>query len=156
MSPVVSVASLVPDGFAYVGASLLSTVFLLLGQGFVVSAKRSKAKVDYPNAYADSAVAASNMDALIFNCAQRAHQNTLENIPMVYVTTIITGLKYPIPAAAACAAWVVSRIFYTRGYISGNPKKRVSPFYFVGTLSMLASLLTATYTAGSWIMAHHQ
>ncbi|EAU92743.1 hypothetical protein CC1G_01788 [Coprinopsis cinerea okayama7 len=145
-------SALVPQGFGYVGASLVSTVWLLLGQSFAVSSARKKAGIDYPQAYAEKAQEKASKEALIFNCAQRAHQNTLENLPAVYISTIVTGLRYPIPAAAACALWVVSRISYTRGYITGDPKKRVGLLYGLGSISLLGSLLTATYVAGTWVL----
>ncbi|KNZ74146.1 Microsomal glutathione S-transferase 3 [Termitomyces sp. J132] len=113
----------VPDGLEYVAASLLSTVFVLVGHSINVSKWRKRSGIKYPQLYAEKAEVEASRDALIFNCAQRAHANTLENLPMIYATTLITAVKYPIVAAAACGAWSLSRIFYTRGYLSGDPKK---------------------------------
>ena len=42
---------------------------------------------------------------------------------MIFFSTIITGLQFPVYAAAGCAVWTLSRISYTRGYITGDPKK---------------------------------
>ncbi|KAF5323449.1 hypothetical protein D9611_005715 [Ephemerocybe angulata] len=144
-------AIVVPQGFGYVGAALVATVFLLAGQSQVVSAKRKAAKIQYPQMYATPAQEKESREALIFNCAQRAHQNTLENIPAVYVTTIVSGLKYPVFSAAVCAGFVVSRIFYTRGYISGDPKKRVNAAYGLATVGLIANLLASTYVAYGWV-----
>ncbi|GLB35951.1 putative MAPEG family protein [Lyophyllum shimeji] len=141
----------VPHGLQYVGASLLSTVFVLVGQNFTVSKWRKRAGIKYPQMYAEKAEVAASRDALIFNCAQRAHQNTLENIPIVYVTTVLTGLKYPILAATACGIWSVSRIAYTRGYLTGDPAKRANVVYIFGSISMLGLLLTSVYTVGQSI-----
>jgi len=141
----------VPEGFQYVGGAVLSTVFVLIGQTIVVGRWRKKAQVKYPQLYADTAVAETNKDAYIFNCAQRAHQNTLEAIPMVLITTVISGLKYPTYAAAACATWSLSRIFYTRGYISGDPKKRQNVASAIATVGLLGMLGTATYITGKAI-----
>ncbi|KAJ2912153.1 hypothetical protein MD484_g8260, partial [Candolleomyces efflorescens] len=149
--PIMS-ASLVPQGFGYVGAALVSTIFLLIGQSQVVSIKRKKAGIEYPQMYADKLQEKESKDALVFNCAQRAHQNTLENIPIVYVTTIVAGLQYPVYSASVCAFWVLSRILYTRGYISGDPKKRVSVAYGLATVGLLGNLACATYTAAGWVM----
>jgi glutathione S-transferase len=52
-----------------------------------------------------------------------AHQNTLEYLPQVIVSTFIVGLKYPYLAAAVCGTWTVSRLLYTIGYSTGDPKK---------------------------------
>ncbi|KAJ2932273.1 hypothetical protein H1R20_g4836, partial [Candolleomyces eurysporus] len=119
--------SLVPQGFGYVGAALLSTVFLLLGQSQVVSFKRRKSGIAYPQMYAEKAQEKESKDALIFNCAQ-------------------------LFSASVCAGWVVSRIFYTRGYITGDPKKRVSVVYGLATVGLLGNLFLSTYVAGGWVM----
>ncbi|TEB38948.1 membrane-associated proteins in eicosanoid and glutathione metabolism [Coprinellus micaceus] len=141
-----------PQGFGYVGAAILSTAFVLLGQSQVVSFKRKKSGIQYPQMYATAEQEKDSKDALIFNCAQRAHQNTLENIPIVYVTTIISGLHYPVFAASACAFWSLSRVFYTRGYITGDPKKRVSAVYGLATVGLLGNLFASAYVAGGWVL----
>ena len=45
------------------------------------------------------------------------------NICWELYRTLISGLYYPIPAAAACGIWTFTRIMYTIGYGSGEPKK---------------------------------
>ncbi|PPQ96358.1 hypothetical protein CVT26_005045, partial [Gymnopilus dilepis] len=132
-----------PEGFQYVGAALLSTVPLLLFQNRTVSVNRKKAKIEYPQMYAEKAQAESSRDAYIFNCAQRAHQNTLENIPILYPTALVSGLLYPIPTAIATALWTVGRISYTFGYVSGEPKKRGSILYIVSQVGQLGMLLAS-------------
>ncbi|KAJ8702303.1 hypothetical protein PTI98_001033 [Pleurotus ostreatus] len=112
-----------PENFEYVTAGLVSTVWVLLYQTMTVSKHRKAAGVKYPQAYADKAEAEASLAAKKFNCAQRAHQNTLENIPPLYVSALITALKYPIPAAVGLGLWSVSRIAYTAGYTSGDPAK---------------------------------
>lgn len=93
--------------------------------------------------YADAADAAKRPEAMVFNCTQRAHQNTLETLPMVIVgyvgglssnitklahyvllffRTLITGLRYPYLAAGLCGLFTLSRISYTIGYSSGVAK----------------------------------
>ncbi|KAF8167699.1 hypothetical protein B0H34DRAFT_682746 [Crassisporium funariophilum] len=140
-----------PDGFQYVGAGLLSTVFILMYQSMLVNKHRKLSGIKYPQLYAEKAEAAASKDALLFNCAQRAHQNTLENVPIVYVTTLLVGAKFPAYAASAVALWSLSRIFYTRGYLSGDPAKRVSVMYGVGTISLLGLLFGSTYVTGEWL-----
>ncbi|KDR77511.1 hypothetical protein GALMADRAFT_245666 [Galerina marginata CBS 339.88] len=142
-----------PDGFHYVGAALLSTVFLLLGQNMTVSKYRKRAGIKYPQLYAEKAEAEASNDAMMFNCAQRAHQNTLENIPLLYVLTTLVGVKYPILSALSCATWVLSRVSYTRGYIKGGPGKRVSPLYLLGSMMSVGQLLVATYNVAGWLYA---
>jgi glutathione S-transferase len=76
---------------------------------------RKDAGIKYPKAYADSAdmsaASAEQKKAMhIFNCAQRAHGNFLENHPSVAISMLISGLRYPIATAALGATWIVGRI----------------------------------------------
>ncbi|KAJ7093957.1 hypothetical protein B0H15DRAFT_831419 [Mycena belliarum] len=120
----------VPTGFSYVAAALVSTVPLLVGQTFAVSSFRARAGIKYPNLYADKAEAAASPAAHKFNCMQRAHQNTIENIALIYMMTTVLGLRHPMLAASALGAWVISRTAYTVGYASGDPAmvRQVPPF----------------------------
>jgi glutathione S-transferase len=116
----------VPHTFPYITAAILSTAFVLIGQAAVVAKTRRVAGIKYPQLYAEKAEAEASKDAYRFNCAQRAHQNTLEYFPIILTTTLVTSLKFPILAAAACGLWSFSRIAYTRGYTTGDPAKRHS------------------------------
>ncbi|KAJ7859583.1 hypothetical protein B0H13DRAFT_2356063 [Mycena leptocephala] len=138
------------SSFSYVAAALLSTVFLLIGQSATVSKHRRLAKIDYPRLYADNTEMANSPAAIRFNCVQRAHQNTLENIPQIYLMTVLVGVKQPVLAASAVGLWVVSRIVYTRGYASGNPAKRNSKFsmmcYIPAMLTFTLGSIYSVYT----------
>ncbi|KAJ7099715.1 membrane-associated proteins in eicosanoid and glutathione metabolism [Mycena epipterygia] len=140
---------IVPTGFSYVAASLVSTVFLLTGQSITVARNRKPAGVEYPRLYAEKAEMAASPAAVKFNCVQRAHQNTLENIAQVYMMTLVLGLKHPHVAASALAGWVVSRIAYTVGYASGNPPKRnnliTQTFYIPALLTLLFGSVYSAY-----------
>ncbi|KAJ7177908.1 hypothetical protein C8R46DRAFT_1075291 [Mycena filopes] len=121
-----STTIVLPPGGSYVAGALLSTIFVLLYQTRNVGKYRALAKIQYPRAYADNEEMKANPNAVLFNCAQRAHQNTLENLPMLVIGTLIVSLKYPHAAAAALAVWSVARVGYTVGYTTGNPKKRTN------------------------------
>ncbi|KAI0308310.1 hypothetical protein B0F90DRAFT_1813589 [Multifurca ochricompacta] len=114
---------LVPAGFSWITLSLVSVATLLQWQALAVGKARRKAGVTYPRPYADKAEQEASNDALIFNCLQRAHQNTLENIPVIVITTLIGALRYPVSAALACGLWSFARVVYTKGYASGDPKR---------------------------------
>jgi hypothetical protein len=110
--------------------------------------------------YAEKAEVEKSEAALKFNCMQRAfldfdihcvklmllamegaHQNTLENIPMVYLTcgfhsfmvpflmlfmtgrTVLAGIQFPKAAGALAAFWSLNRVIYTLGYVTGDPAK---------------------------------
>ncbi|KAJ7777881.1 hypothetical protein DFH07DRAFT_1036137 [Mycena maculata] len=105
----------VPTGFSYVAASLVSTVVLLRYQAYSVSKSRKIAGIEYPQLYAEKSEMAASPAAVAFNCSQRAHQNTLEDIAQIYIMTVVLGLKHPIPAASALGLWVVGRFAYTIG-----------------------------------------
>ncbi|KAJ8082020.1 hypothetical protein PM082_007866 [Marasmius tenuissimus] len=145
----------VPEGLPLVGASLMSTVILLYYQTFVVSKARKAAKIQYPQLYAEKAQEDASIDAKRFNCAQRAHQNTLESIPMVYLTTAIASIQHPKLAAGLLASWSFFRVLYTRGYATGDPKKR-SFGARVGFLAQFGLLGTAFAVVGSSLRGYLQ
>jgi hypothetical protein len=62
------------------------------------------------------------------------------------LSTLLTGVKYPIFAACASAAWSISRIWYTRGYITGDPKKAWNLFI----LFCPAKLITFAPISAGW------
>ncbi|KAJ7701795.1 membrane-associated proteins in eicosanoid and glutathione metabolism [Mycena rosella] len=137
-----STTLIVPAGFAYLAPAFVSTAFLLLGQTIVVSRARGAAGIPYPTLYADKAEMAASPAAVKFNCAQRAHQNTLESIAMIYMSTAVLGLRYPVLAASSLGLWVVSRVAYTIGYASGDPAKRTN---FVSRVTSTPAILTLLF-----------
>ncbi|KAJ7093958.1 membrane-associated proteins in eicosanoid and glutathione metabolism [Mycena belliarum] len=116
-----------PEGTGYLAGAFLSSALLLVWQGMtVVGGARKRSGVEYPRAYAEKAEMEANPAAVLFNCAQRAHQNTLENLPIIYVMTLITALQRPTLAAGALGLWVVGRVGYTLGYVTGTAKRRTN------------------------------
>ena len=74
--------SLLPAGYGYVILTGIGAIFTALWKGFNVGGARKKYGVKYPDMY--------SKDSQVFNCIQRAHQNTLENIP-TFMFLLITG-----------------------------------------------------------------
>ncbi|KDQ08883.1 hypothetical protein BOTBODRAFT_191497 [Botryobasidium botryosum FD-172 SS1] len=114
----------VPANYAYVLLAASAFPLLNIYQSYRVGRARKAAGVPYPEVYAEKAVAATSIDAMRFNCTQRAHLNTLESAPQVILATFLTGLKYPILSASLAAVWVFGRVLYTQGYSTGEPQKR--------------------------------
>ncbi|KAI9236078.1 MAG: hypothetical protein BYD32DRAFT_419650 [Podila humilis] len=101
--------------------SSLLTVFL----GSKVTSFRKIAQVPLPFLYADQADAMQDHNKYLFNCYQRVHQNTLEGFAAYLVLLLLCGIWYPIPAAVLGDIWILGRIFYYRGYTTGDPHKRM-------------------------------
>ncbi|KAH0838145.1 hypothetical protein J3R83DRAFT_6396 [Lanmaoa asiatica] len=137
---------LLPTGFGYVPASLVSLGWVLVWQTFLVGRARKRASIAYPQLYAEQAQVKASPAAMQFNCTQRAHQNTLEIAPIVTVSTLVFGLKCPHAAAMMCGSFAVARIIYTLGYKSGNPASRI-PGAFIGNLAVIGLLGSASYAA---------
>ncbi|RPD65141.1 membrane-associated proteins in eicosanoid and glutathione metabolism [Lentinus tigrinus ALCF2SS1-7] len=143
-----------PKEFVYPVATAVSTFYLLVWQTVKVGRARGAAKVEYPQVYAEKSEVAANQAAYAFNCTQRAHQNTLEVLPVVLTGTLVSGLKYPIAAATLGGMWILSRVIYTIGYSTGDPKKRnmlgAGP---IGALSLMGIVGLSTASVVSLLKA---
>ncbi|KAE9990713.1 hypothetical protein EG327_001060 [Venturia inaequalis] len=64
----------------------------------------------------------SNPNLYLFNCAQRAHYNFLENYVTFLPALLIAGLKYPVASSVLGAAWCVFRAMYATGYTRADKK----------------------------------
>lgn len=98
-----------------------SSYLVSIWHGARVGSFRKSAGIPYPNAYASAeSIATATPDKkqamYLFNCAQRAHYNFLENYPIALSGMLLSGLKYPVAAAATGTLWTVSRLFYATGY----------------------------------------
>ncbi|PWN41434.1 hypothetical protein IE81DRAFT_291867 [Ceraceosorus guamensis] len=64
---------------------------------------------------AATAAAAAPGPKAQFNCAQRAHANTLETLPGFLLCLFVAGLGNAELAAALGGVWVIGRIWFTLG-----------------------------------------
>ncbi|BGP38156.1 hypothetical protein JCM10449v2_002083 [Rhodotorula kratochvilovae] len=118
-------SAVLPTDYPYVVAvGTLGVYSLLQYAGINVSRARKAANVAYPAPYAENSVAERDHKAKIFNCAQRAHANTLENLPIFLLSLFHTGLYHPRYAAVGGLVWIAGRFAYVAGYTSGDPSKR--------------------------------
>lgn len=130
--------------FGYVILVVVASFFMLMGLGIRVGMARKKFDVKYPAMYSDK-------DPL-FNCIQRAHQNTLEGYPAFLVFLVLGGLKYPTLCALAGALWIVSRVAYAKGYYTGDPAKRNrGAFGYIGLLTLLGCNISLALSLLGWI-----
>ncbi|KAJ9113504.1 hypothetical protein QFC20_001855 [Naganishia adeliensis] len=140
-------ASLVlPTNYAYVALTAAGTLWLNLYQVLTVSKARKAAGLKYPIYMAENSVAEKDPKAYKFNCCQRAHANTLENVPTFLFALLYSGLYYPRAAAALGALWLVGRFLYTVGYATGQPERRNKSGGIVHNIGLM---LLSTYVAGS-------
>lgn len=82
-----------------------------------------------------------------FNSAQRAHYNFVEWIASTLVLIAVSGVYFPIPAAALGLTIFIARIIYSVGYAMGGPRGRsigalINDVAFLGVfvLSFLSSV----------------
>jgi glutathione S-transferase len=87
---------------------------------------RKEAGVPYPLVLATPETIASTSSPAqrramyLFNCAQRAHHNILENYSAFLSGLLISGLTYPKISAVMGSAWLVGRWVYATGYTSAD------------------------------------
>jgi glutathione S-transferase len=96
---------------------------------------RKQYSVEFPDLY--------SKDNKVFNCIQRAHQNTLENYPQFLLLLMVGGLQYPRISAAAGVIYLLGRIAYAVGYSTGEPDKRkYGAFGFIGMVLLIGNTLS--------------
>ncbi|XP_028415510.1 microsomal glutathione S-transferase 3-like [Dendronephthya gigantea] len=125
-----------PSEYGYVILTGLSSVFVLVYMGLQVGKARKKFKVDYPRMYDDSQP--------VFNCYQRAHQNTLETYPQFLMLLFVGGLRHPCISSLAGIIWIISRIVYAFGYYTGDPKNRKRATFGLGGAFVLIICTVST------------
>ncbi|KAI5056688.1 hypothetical protein GOP47_0028506 [Adiantum capillus-veneris] len=130
MSPFLQV---LPPQFGYVALTIVASVLLTQWQGIQVAVQRKKCGLKYPKMYEDK-------DRSVFNCYQRAHQNTLEGFPAFLSLLLLGGLAYPLTSSLFGMTWVAGRVVYSLCYYSGDPRKRMKGmWHIVGLLGLLVT-----------------
>ncbi|XP_073526689.1 glutathione S-transferase 3, mitochondrial-like [Phyllobates terribilis] len=131
-----SIQDILPQDFGYVILTFIYSYVVLMYLGINVGRARKKFGIKYPQMYSDK--------ENVFNCIQRAHQNTLELYPAWLIFQLIAGLAFPLSASVLGAVWVTSRLSYAHGYYTGDPEKRLRGGYgYIGLFGVLLLSLTA-------------
>ncbi|XP_039596034.1 microsomal glutathione S-transferase 3b [Polypterus senegalus] len=131
-----AVQNFLPKEFGYVIFTFVYSWVMLAYLAVKVGQARKKYDVQYPTMYSDK--------IKIFNCIQRAHQNTLEIYPQWLIFQLVSGITYPVAAAVLGAIWVTSRFSYAWGYYTGDPAKRMWGVYgYIGFFGVILLSITA-------------
>ncbi|KAK1791200.1 hypothetical protein P4O66_013216 [Electrophorus voltai] len=131
------ILDVLPANFGYAILTYLYSFIMLFYLAMKVGAGRKKYGVKYPTMYSDKEV--------VFNCIQRAHQNTLEVYPQWLVFQTIAALVYPTVASVLGVIWVTSRFSYAWGYYTGDPAKRMNGVY--GYIGLFGVIILSIYIA---------
>merc|ERR1712025_1348099 len=122
-----------PSEFGYVILTGTASAFVLMYKGINVGMARKKFGIKYPKMYSEE-----NGGDNMFNCIQRAHQNTLENYPQFLFFLTTGGLVHPVLSSMAGIIYLAGRIAFAKGYYTGNPEnRRWGSFGYIGLLTLL-------------------
>eukprot|EP00921_Rhytidocystis_pertsovi_P018796 GHVQ01029768.1.p1 GENE.GHVQ01029768.1~~GHVQ01029768.1.p1 ORF type:complete len:182 (+),score=19.12 GHVQ01029768.1:320-865(+) len=147
--------------YGYVVLDILLSVVLLIFLTVMVLKGRKKYGIYPPDMYAVKGVThrstadledapmdsrlllLTDADCDMFNCIQRAHQNTLEFYPAFCVMLILGGLAHPLWAFVGGFIWIAGRLIYALGYYTGMPAKRIwGVFGYIGVLILMGSVVS--------------
>ncbi len=125
--------------FVFIAAYLVN-IWMMVNVGRM----RKKLKIVYPKMYDDKED--------LFNCYQRAHQNTLELLPFFLGFLLFAGFRHPRLATLFGMSYLVGRIVFAKAYYTGDPTKRI-PGVAISYVSLWALILQSiSFAAGmlSW------
>ncbi|KAL8566301.1 hypothetical protein ACOMHN_028958 [Nucella lapillus] len=134
----------IQSDYGYVMLVVVATWILNNWLGMQVMKARKKYDVQYPTLYSETSKE--------FNCVQRAHQNTLENIPMFLSFLLLAGLMFPRLSTVFGVIYLASRVVYAYGYYTGDPSKRNrGVFGYIGYIGLIINTIICAISLVGWI-----
>ena len=111
------------------GLAMVFNMIMLFQLGINVGNARKKYHVEYPTMYAvitkEDAPEKDKKEVNMFNCIQRAHQNTLEGQASFLTAAYFSAQRAPLFTGICAFVVVLSKFAYAQGYSTGDPKKRM-------------------------------
>ncbi|KAI8366378.1 hypothetical protein EDC96DRAFT_508789 [Choanephora cucurbitarum] len=141
------VALLIPSEYGYVLGTATASALYLFSLAVKVGKARREANVPYPYVYAEKSEAEKDPKKNIFNCVQRAHQNSVEIFPVFQTLLLVGGLKYPEISSVSAGVFLLGRMVYASGYSTGDPSKRNrGAFSYLGLIGLLGTSSATIYS----------